>query len=489
MSALVSVIKDAYIHVKRYYTDPLRNYPAIVEDDAAWNVYVDALSEGLREQDIPQFKTLLNNVREFIKDQITANSYSPYQMLMAPVLRVYFPRLIAKEAVTTKVMDVPDMLIYIMRAYAKTPTGQVRELPSYEPVSYFIESVEVQVAQQDGQSATTTVNLLDAAQVPASLREGQLNAVERHVVLVSATNFNNSVATINQAVQPQDGSFRFEVVYEDGTTDTLVGAVDFKTGDLTITSKSGHTKKVVVQFQVSQEGNQNVTEIEFKLEPLKLQATKKQLRARWSNEAEQDFKALFNIDLQAALVQWIGDQIALDVDRQIVNELISYATAYKRNDITFSKTPPSGFAFGPQQWYQQFIVYLNEAGSRIYNDTNLGYGNVVLMNPVDATIVQSLDIYSAEGWYSEDMTISGQAVQVGNLQGQYKVLISPVVPQGKAVVIYKDADERKAVYIYGMYRPLEIIPWPYGPIPSMSMFQRDARAMIRPKGIYVINIT
>jgi len=73
--------------------------------------------------------------------------------------------------------------------------------------------------------------------------------------------------------------------------------------------------------------------------------------------------------------------------------------------------------------------------------------------------------------------------------GQYKVLSSPVVPEGKMILVLKPDDERAAVYYYCPYQPITVYPWPMQNTPSMTFMTRYGKALVRPQGIAILNIT
>jgi hypothetical protein len=53
----------------------------------------------------------------------------------------------------------------------------------------------------------------------------------------------------------------------------------------------------------------------------------KKLKAKWSPELGQDLNAYHNLDAEVELTQILSEQIALEIDREILNDLIQGATA------------------------------------------------------------------------------------------------------------------------------------------------------------------
>ena len=203
---------------------------------------------------------------------------------------------------------------------------------------------------------------------------------------------------------------------------------------------------------------------------------------------EQDIKALFNVDIQAELVSVIGQQIVLDIDREIVNSLI-YAcerlTGANHKD-TFYKLPPTSFTWGPKQWFENVLPKLNELSASVYVDTNMAAANTLACNPLDATIFESLQEFRYTGKSDVDGDVGYESATVAN--GKWKVLVSSVVPKGKVLCMYRPVEEIRAVYIFAPYVPAVLSPYPLGNVPSLTVLSRYGTQLIRPQGISLLNV-
>ncbi|MEN3039870.1 MAG: hypothetical protein ABDI07_12130, partial [Candidatus Kryptonium sp.] len=111
----------------------------------------------------------------------------------------------------------------------------------------------------------------------------------------------------------------------------LSGSIDYKTGQASIAISGSRgpvpNLEVTLSFVLGFEYNVGNPEIEFEVDKITLRATDRQITARWSLQFEQDLRALYDLDLQSQLVTIIGEQIALDIDREIVNHLFAIATS------------------------------------------------------------------------------------------------------------------------------------------------------------------
>jgi len=80
------------------------NLKAVLIDDAAFEAYVTGLAESIEnKKDRGQFIQLAENTRINLLEN-SMFQINPYETLTLPILRVFYPKLIAKEAVTVSPM-------------------------------------------------------------------------------------------------------------------------------------------------------------------------------------------------------------------------------------------------------------------------------------------------------------------------------------------------------------------------------------------------
>lgn len=200
-------------------------------------------------------------------------------------------------------------------------------------------------------------------------------------------------------------------------------------------------------------------------------------------------KALYDVNVQTELVAAFGQQIATDIDREIITTLISGNTNLNSADhaATFSTSVPSGYAWGPKMWHENIIPVLNKLSNVVYTDTNIDAANVIACHPLDSAILEDLNGFEYTGMGSNGGDLGYKSATVSG--GKWKILTSTVVPQGKMVMVYKPAEEIKATYIFAPYVPAVMSPFPLGAKPSMTMLSRNAQAFVRPAGVSVCTLS
>ena len=78
------------------------------------------------------------------------------------------------------------------------------------------------------------------------------------------------------------------------------------------------------------EGNADIPEIDIKVDSIAVTAQTKKLKAKWTPELGQDLNAYHNLDAEVELTSLLSEQIALEIDREILADLVNGATAATR---------------------------------------------------------------------------------------------------------------------------------------------------------------
>jgi hypothetical protein len=400
-----------------------------------------------------------------------------------PILSVFYPRLVARELVTVDPIDKPEVIkAFLQPIFVQWNNPNQYPAPSYNNISTgpsttaFAQPAVAQIGQ------TNLLQLFNLT--PESAH------IERDLLIYEVHDGAGNKAEVN-IVPDVSGNISGQVTIN-GVSDFLTGSIDYYTGVLTVNSSTGVVKSFNFTVSTSLEENTINPYTQLTINKIRLFVKDRELSAQWTVQFEQDIRALYDIDLQAELVTVMGQQIALDIDREIVNTLLSIANNSNVTNAThkqtFSWAAPSTFTFGPKMWYETALIpLLTYVSSAIYTDTNIQAGDVIGCNPIDASILESLDGFRYDGT-SQDGGDLG--FRTASLQGKkWKVVVSPVVPQGQMLMTYKPDVELKAVFLYAPYVPAVIMPYPLQNKPAMTILSRYATALVRPNGLGVVQLT
>jgi len=482
---LKELLTEVYATTKKTTgIDPSKpgNMKAILVDDAAFSAYVEGLAESIENKtDRAAFMTLAENTRINLLEN-SMFQINPYETLTLPILRVFYPKLVAKELVTVSPMDKPETIkAFITAKFA--PSNSTTEYPAPVMTPDVSQGVAV------GTPVTATMP------VPSTgydvLAVAGITDKEAHLerdfeitgVSIDGTNF------VDVAIVPAvEGHFSASVEVG-GSADVISGKVCYLTGTVDVSSTTGTVTSIRYQVTTSLEENRINPKVTLNVDKIRLYARDRQISANWTINMEQDMRALFDISIQAEIVNILGQQVALDIDREIINALITANT--RLNDPThvkaFSRTPPPTYTWGVKYWHENIVVPLNELSAQIYTDTNIEAGNTIAANPLDVAILEDLQTFNYTGTSSVDGDLGYRSATVAG--GKWKILTSAVVPQGTMLMVYKPVEELKAIYFYSPYVPAVLHPYPLGYTPSLTILSRYATALVRSGGVAVLNVT
>jgi hypothetical protein len=479
------ILMEAYKTTKKLSgIDPSKpgNLKQILVDDAAFSAYVTSLAESIENKtDRANFIILAENTRVNLLEN-SMFQINPYESLTLPILRVFYPKLIAKEAITVSPMDKPECVKAFIRA---TFT------PSNSPTAYTAPVIGTDIS--GGPSIGTPIAAFMPVPQTAFDVLGQITGVDPvtnklahlerdfEITAVSTDGTHYTDVSIIPAVE---GHFSSSVP----GGDVLSGKVDYLAGTVAISSATNLIMWIRYQVTCSLEENRINPKVTLTVDKIRLYAKDRQISANWSINMEQDMRALFDVSIQAEIVNLLGQQVALDIDREIVNALITANTRLNPIDHvdSFTRSVPLGYIWGEKYWHENIIVKLNELSAKIYRDTNIDAGNTILVNPLDAAILEDINTFTYTGTSSLDGDLGYRTATLAG--GKWKVLTSAVVAQGAMILVLKSPDELKSIYFYAPYVPAVLHPWPLGATPALTILSRYATALVRPLGISVLNI-
>lgn len=477
------ILTEAYRTTKKVSgVDPSKpgNMRTILADDTAFNTYVEGLAESIKEKkDKESFKLLAENTRVNLLEN-SMFQINPYESLTLPILRVFYPKLVAKEAVTVSPMDKPESVkAFITSTFAPANSSTQYNAPSI--------SQDISGGPSVGTPVTATMNIPQSAF--DVLNVAGVTSTQAHLERdfnITAVSDGTSWTNVN-IVPAVEGHFSSSVSLGAGT-DVLSGQVDYLNGTVAISGATGVATAIRYTVTMSLEENRINPQMTLSVDKVRLYAKDRQISTNWTINMEQDMRALFDVSMQAEIVNILGQQIALDIDREIINALITGNTRLNASTHTgtFNRTPPAAYTWGAKYWHENIIPVLNQLSAQIYNDTHLESGNTILANPLDVAILEDLQGFNYTGTSYADGEMGYRSATVSG--GKWRVLTSAVVSQGTMVVVYKPVEELKCIYLYCPYVPAILHPYPLGYTPSLTVLSRYATSLVRSNGICTLSI-
>ena len=245
-----------------------------------------------------------------------------------------------------------------------------------------------------------------------------------------------------------------------------------------------------------------IPEIDIKVESVAVVAETRKLRARWSPELAQDLNAYHSLDAEVELTQILSEQIALELDREILNDLLMGAGAanyyWSRSPGKFvnkttgaevnrsgSNAPGPNFTGTVREWYETLIETCIDVANEIHRKTLRGSANFVVVGPDVATILESSIFYKPSYSLDGEGQVSGMVIgadKVGTLSNRFTVYKDPYFPRNKVLVGYKGGSYLETGYVYAPYVPLIVTPTIFAPedfTPRKGVMTRYGKKMVR----------
>jgi len=244
------------------------------------------------------------------------------------------------------------------------------------------------------------------------------------------------------------------------------------------------------------EGNVDIPEIDIKVDSTAITAQTKKLKAKWTPELGQDLNAYHNLDAEVELTSILSEQIALEIDREILADLVNGATAatyyWSRSPGLFvdratgaelgATSAAPDFTGTVSEWYETLIETINDVSAQIHRKTLRGGATHIVCSPEVANILEFTAGFRASVTHDADKGSVG-AVNVGSLSRKFDVHVDPYFPRNLVLVGRKGGSFLESGYVYAPYVPLQVTPTIFGTedfVPRKGVMTRYAKKMVRP---------
>ena len=242
--------------------------------------------------------------------------------------------------------------------------------------------------------------------------------------------------------------------------------------------------------------NDDIPEIDIKVDSIAVTAVTKKLKAKWTPELGQDLNAYHNLDAEVELTQILSEQIALEIDREILNDLVQGATAgtyyWSRSPGLFvnrltgaelgATAAAPDFTGTVSEWYETLIETINDVSAQIHRKTLRGGANFLVTSPEVANILEFTAGFRASVTADADRGTVG-AVNVGSISKKFDVYVDPYFMRNLILVGRKGGSFLESGFVYAPYVPLQVTPTIFGTedfVPRKGVMTRYAKKMVRP---------
>jgi len=224
-----------------------------------------------------------------------------------------------------------------------------------------------------------------------------------------------------------------------------------------------------------------IGEVSFDLESVTVSVTERKLRAQWSPELAQDVAAFHNIDAEAELTALLSEQVAAEIDREILRDLRKGAAWNLRWDYNGWRRISQTTSYTQKDWNQTLITAINQLSAQIHKSTLRGGANWIVVSSEVSAIFDDLEYFHVSNASPEQDQYNMGIERVGTLAGRYQVYRDPYFPANQVLIGHKGTSLLDTGYIYAPYVPLQLTPTMYNPFnftPIKGIMTRYAKKMV-----------
>ena len=477
------------------------------------------LLEGISGSKKSNVAQLLENQASHMLNEVTLDSSAGrFDTVAFPMVRRIFSRLLANEIVSVQPLALPSGLLFYMDARvstdkvapANTANGQggptFSNDSAYErfydnrgqTASFGTGATSFGVAQTltSGDTASGLVTPPTAFDLTSDF---DVNVQQASSTLIFSA--QTAVVYNGTTVVAAGGSIKYYSQLQTWGSDQFAGQeakviLDVRpagTYGSDFTDSLLEDFDVIPSFQVFNdlEAKSEMSELTIRFSSVTVNTITRKMRAHWTPELAQDLEAYHSIDAEAELTALLSEEVAAEIDREIIRDLINGAMFEARWDYAGLKNNAN--FFGTQKdWNQTLITRVNEISAQIHKATLRGGANWIICSAEAGAIFDDLEYFHVDGSAQAEAEKYNLGIEkIGNLGNRYVVYKDPYMPANIVLCGHKGDTFLEAGYVYAPYIPLQLTQTIYDPndfTPRKGIMTRYAKKMVNNRFYGVICI-
>ena len=226
-------------------------------------------------------------------------------------------------------------------------------------------------------------------------------------------------------------------------------------------------------------------EVSFQLTSVTVSVEERKLRATWSPELAQDVSAFQNIDAEAELTALLSEQVAAEIDREILRDLRKAAPWQARWDYNgWKRMATTSTVYTQKDWNQTLMTKINQISAQIHKSTLRGGADYMVISTEISAVLNDLEYFHVTDASAESNQYNMGIEKIGSLQGRYKVIVDPYSPHWSLIMGHRGTSLLDTGYIYAPYVPMALTPTMYNPFnfaPVKGICTRYAKKLVNNK--------
>jgi hypothetical protein len=473
-----TILDESYVHSLD------RKWGALLEGIPARNAqerHVRAVSAMLFENQAQHLRSLNEETRS-----LNVGSFTKF---IFPILRRVFPNLISNEIVSVQPMTAPVGAVFYMDyiySTTKGPTTAGNVMPRDFDKDYTSEFVNGEIcATGDGVNYGGVGGALNVNLSFTPVRP--LNTSLGFSVIVKELNPTTG-AVLQTATDDGAGNF--------GSGGT--GVINYSNGSISnfkFTTIPVLGSQIKAFYYYDGEMNTKIPTMSLDVKKKLIEAVPRRLKALWSSEAAEDLRALHGVDAETEMVATTANEIALEIDREIIGELFQASTG---TSATFDRIPPAGI---PElDHLRSMLTQISTVSNLIHKKTLRAPANWIVTSPEISALLTQLTTHGdfraayVSGMDSpygpadapRPLSQHGQfgIYKVGTLMNKWMVYEDPFFARDQMLIGLKGATYLDSGYAWAPYIPLQITATFLDPNDlsfRKAMRTRYGKALLRPE--------
>lgn len=243
--------------------------------------------------------------------------------------------------------------------------------------------------------------------------------------------------------------FEASVVVYVSASATTAYDLDIATGTITFTSAPANAAVVTIDYVMNTEGTKYIPEIDFSISDTSISAETRKMKTKWTLETEQDLMAYHGLSAEQELTGMMADEFQREIDREIVNDLLTGAAA---GNVNWAAAKPASYDGSLKEYNETLLHSFLDASQLIYKK-RLREANFIVASTEICTRLEKINTFRyAPGADGGNVQIGMNVF--GTLSNRFKIIRDPLMAANKALVGYKGASWMETGYVYCPYIPL-----------------------------------
>lgn len=329
--------------------------------------------------------------------------------------------------------------------------------------------------EMDTEAFIASLKVVTAAALSGTTSFGVAEEVPFHFV---TQKYGKGVVERN-GVYDASGNVYLEV---DLTKPVANSAYDGFTGVASGNTIDANTFKIAWAQYDTLELETEIGEVSFKLDQVTVSVEERKLRATWSPELAQDVAAFQNIDAEAELTAILSEQIAAEIDREILRDLRKAAPWQLRWDNNgWRKMSGYSTNYTQKDWNQELFTTINKISAQIHKATLRGGANFIVVSSEISAVFDNLEYFHVSDASAEQDQYNMGIERIGSLNNRYQVYRDPYAPSWSIIIGHHGKSMLDTGYIYAPYVPMQLTPTmtnPYNGAPIKLIATRYAKKIV-----------